>query len=117
MSERTDFIIRKINNVEYKFKLNYYNQKFMIARFGISNTDFAKFDKYLGEILYSCICDSDETEGKRGSFEQFEKILDNETIEYLMEVTEEIIEISFPNKFQEVLDEQSNNDNDDDKKK
>jgi hypothetical protein len=97
----TDFLIKTINGIEYKLKLKYSNQKYMIAKFGISTVDFAKFDKYIAEIIFSCICNDESIEGKRENFVEFEKGLDNESIEYLMKIVEELMTISFPDKFKE----------------
>lgn len=97
---QVDFLVKVINEKEYKLQLKYKNLKYLKARFGFSMKDFDQFDSILGEILYSAVCESDTS--KRDSFSNFEDDLNAETIEYLFEVVEELLAVSFPNKFGEI---------------
>lgn len=109
---QVDFLIKMIGDIEYKFELKYKNLKYLKARFNLSMIDFDKFHEYVGEILYSSISSKNGDEGKRGDFNKFEESLNSVTIEYLFEIVEELLAISFPNKFGEIKkDEEFQNEN------
>lgn len=99
-----DFVIKVINGNEYNFKLSYKNSKYLLSRFNISISDFEYIDKEFAKILYSSISKKNN-EKDRGTFEDFENDIDNETIEDLIELAERIIGLAFPKKMKEVKEQ------------
>ena len=101
--DNVDYLAKEINNKEYTFQLKYKNIKFMKARFKLTQSVFAEFDGYIGEILYSALEPNIKAEL---SFSQFEDELQKLNLEDINEIAEELIKITFPKKFKQFEEEE-----------